>query len=660
MYMRMVVVLSVLLWDVSAACGDDELKVRWEREYPVAAQQLKERFSSCRGKCRLSITSADNPKPSPPSDAEFAWDHGRQKVHMRTKILGGAGNLAFEEVYSITEGENARNFLLQKGADDSQFTVSGVDHNKEYPEVYAKYSSKFADFVMPNLALGGVPLTELIADPDYHLIHVKGVTRDSRFLVNVAFEITDKEDGNNRRISVYLDPEANWVIRSSEESFAKVEPAETETTNVEYGPIQSGFLLPRRVTVSNSSDQSACDFVDWSFAPTPLNEFEMPYFGLPDLTAQAPPKSNNLPYWIIGGAILALAIWWIVQAGTRSNRSKSARASGFTLIELLVVLAIIGLLIGLLIPAVQGARESARRSLCQNNLMQIGLAMHGYHDSTGCLPRGRFLFHDPRFSTRGIACSGVIDRSFLVGILPFAEQGPLFNSINQSTAIVSHENVTIHHVTIGIFTCPSDPDAGRSVAGTLPELKGDPADVAAVTCASYAGLMGIQYSFALPRPLDRCLVDPNAVTEQDGSINDLSPLNFAAITDGLSQTMIVAESSATVRRRFDDPTVFGSNEQVGWWFWGQIGHTLVTADFPPNSYKKFASTNNTAWTNIPSSLHPGGLNVLLADGSVRFIKETIDSTPIDPKLGLPMLSPMGVWQKLATRNGGEIANLESY
>ena len=101
------------------------------------------------------------------------------------------------------------------------------------------------------------------------------------------------------------------------------------------------------------------------------------------------------------------------KADQRSASSGKKVARGFTLIELLVVLAIIGILIALLLPAVQAAREAARSAQCRNNLKQIGLALHGYHEAIGCFPQGRLLKHDARFMISGIPCMGVVDRSFL-------------------------------------------------------------------------------------------------------------------------------------------------------------------------------------------------------------------------------------------------------
>ena len=343
-------------------------------------------------------------------------------------------------------------------------------------------------------------------------------------------------------------------------------------------------------------------------------------------------------------------------------RNKAHRR-GFTLIEILVSISIIGILIALILPAVQAARETARKVHCTNNLKQIGIGLHEYHGSNNLLPAGRVVSHDSRYMTPGISCSGIIDRSFLVNILPFIEQPSVYNAINHQLAMLGPENISTRSVSVGIYSCPSDTESGRPHRGSLNEASPDPVpDLASVTSTSYAGFVGTTYSNALPNPTQGCSIDPIAVIKSNGCLNDLVNISFSSISDGLSQTLIVSERSYTILVGLDNQSVSPGtklSELTGWWFLGDQGYTLLSAAYPPNAYKALGSNLIGEKATSASSLHPGGVNGLLCDGSVRFIKETINTSPTD-KYGISLGTPPGVWQKLITRAGSEIVDFASF
>ncbi len=339
---------------------------------------------------------------------------------------------------------------------------------------------------------------------------------------------------------------------------------------------------------------------------------------------------------------------------------------GFTLIELLVVIGIIGLLAGLILPAVQSSREAARRAQCGNNLRQIGLAIHSYHESWNALPLGRFKSYDPRQLGPNPPCSTrLADKSFLVMILPYMEQASLFNSINQSVSVYGYENRTAFPVVVGSYACPSDFEAGRSRRLIPPPLLvaaglAGADEVLWGAFASYAGCFGSLPVNAVPLPATNCRVAPQAIAQSNGCFNDLSPIRFSSVTDGLGQTAFVMERATSPLRDYEGG-LFGS---MGWYLSGNLGFTLVTTMFPPNA---FDDANAFVLASSASSLHPGGVNVFFGDGSVRFIKQTIQSWPVDPTgFGSPQGASFtpggywtgvprpGVWQALSTRSGGEV------
>jgi prepilin-type N-terminal cleavage/methylation domain-containing protein len=181
--------------------------------------------------------------------------------------------------------------------------------------------------------------------------------------------------------------------------------------------------------------------------------------------------------------------------------ARSQSRAAFTLIELLVVVFIVGILIALLLPAVQSAREASRRAQCASHLRQIGLALHGYMAATGSLPPGRNPDYDPRLLSPPPDClQGPVDRSFLVHILPYLEQAPLYSSINQQLGIWVAENTTAHGVHVAIYGCPSDPAAGvRAIPdNALPDTPPFARPPRRMAFTSYSGSFGSCYVVALP------------------------------------------------------------------------------------------------------------------------------------------------------------------
>lgn len=382
-------------------------------------------------------------------------------------------------------------------------------------------------------------------------------------------------------------------------------------------------------------------------------------------------------------------LWWIMLMSSRPSgtcipmesrapaKGRTARQrGGFTLIELLVVIAIVAMLVAMLIPAVQSARESARRARCASNLKQIGLAVHSYESAIGCLPMGRSFWSNPStFSPASPCASWLVDKGFLVDVLPYLDQGPLYNSINQVQSIFKFENRTIFPQVVLTYVCPDDPDASHARPGyselTL-NLEPVFTEVTPLMLAStsYCGMRGDGLYEWLPGA--NCSVPPVA-SQSNGCITDVAPIQVASITDGLSSTVMVTERSISAFRPLnipwkDEPAGVNPYTLSGWWFSGWYDDTLTTSSCPPNAFRRLIPlySGSWAWVNGASSLHPGGLNVAMADGSVRFIKETINSWKTDPRNAAPVesspgvLPAPGVWQAISTRNGGEVLTSESF
>ena len=338
----------------------------------------------------------------------------------------------------------------------------------------------------------------------------------------------------------------------------------------------------------------------------------------------------------------------------RVRRGGHARVrSGFTLIEALVVCSVIGLLIALILPAVQSSREAARRSRCADNLRQIGLALHGYEESNNSFPLN---WGDPRVDpVRGHPWYiGGPPYSALTRVLPYLDQRAVFDAINFSietypvgvSQFLFPGNVTAYETRLAVYLCPTD-------GGSSPTRHG----------CDYRGNYGVGPT-----------VSTNRVTTDSGNGFYTFPgvLGTGSFVDGLSHTVAYGErlrgtgtGSAVVPSRdlgniavlpncdtrdadyalgcsrVASSRAFPYDRMAGFtWFHGDLECTAYNHAQEPNGRIPDA-INSERWGGVITarSLHPGGVNSLMADGSLRFVSETIERA---------------VWRGLGTRNGGEV------
>jgi prepilin-type N-terminal cleavage/methylation domain-containing protein/prepilin-type processing-associated H-X9-DG protein len=326
---------------------------------------------------------------------------------------------------------------------------------------------------------------------------------------------------------------------------------------------------------------------------------------------------------------------------------------GFALIELLVVVAIIGLLVALLLTAVQAAREAARRIQCASNLRQLALAAHNYIDVTGCLPMGETFHTIASHSDWG----PMFSNSLLVALLPELEQRALFNAVNFGWSIYEAANHTVSGTGVAVFWCPSDIGVERvryldwGVDGLTP-----------YAYTSYHGNHGPWVIGSIPP-------DSRIMAQNLGLFHQLSAVTTAQVTDGASQTLLFGEKAHGVL-----------DEEAGTWYYDWessfFPDTSFISWFGINVHRKFAGSPFVfdATVQSTSSFHPGGANFAFLDGSVRFLKETIDTWPIDPQTGDTGASwddvhhrvsfrsgtRFGVYQSLSTRSYGDIISADTY
>jgi prepilin-type N-terminal cleavage/methylation domain-containing protein/prepilin-type processing-associated H-X9-DG protein len=358
---------------------------------------------------------------------------------------------------------------------------------------------------------------------------------------------------------------------------------------------------------------------------------------------------------------------------TRSRR-------GFTLIELLVVIAIIAVLIALLLPAVQAAREAARRSQCVNNLKQIGLAIHNYVSANSLLPPVHI--DNPNYA----GAPPYQNCSSLVRLLPYLEQQPAYNAWNMSFGARWNDNSPIQYdvvqatvlvMQISSIMCPSDPYPGSSgtenIGGQNKLIGGN----------NYPANFGLNRRISNGKNDDSGWAPngPNYVaTNWDGWMKrNIGMNNFL---DGTSNTVVFSEwvkgpgnvpgknGLGMVYNLGVDSKAFPTdyqflqkcltvstttaNQSQGWkgeW-WAWSGNSIYSHTLTPNmtacSYSDINPTENgrpSITLYNASSLHPGGVNVLLMDGSVKFVKSTVNYL---------------AWYSLATPDGGEVVSADSF
>jgi prepilin-type N-terminal cleavage/methylation domain-containing protein/prepilin-type processing-associated H-X9-DG protein len=334
------------------------------------------------------------------------------------------------------------------------------------------------------------------------------------------------------------------------------------------------------------------------------------------------------------------------------------RRKGLTLIELLVAIGVISVLVGLFLPAVQSAREAARRASCSNNLRQIGLAVMGYHESFGCFP----------VANTSIARADYWgDYSVHTRMLPFLDNGQIFNCINYSTGTIPLETLHVSASALVKMGAPSIDAANATVSGRRLDVFLCPSDGGPRVGGapnSYRGNVGIGPWFRTSAEF------PDS---GNGFLSEIDVVRAARITDGLSHTVAFSErltGSADPRApnperdSFALPSAAYTADQLllacrvaarpgnadafsfngRWWFWTGRERTLYNHAQGPNGRIPDClqgSMITASGMTTARSWHKGGVNVLMGDGSGRFVLESISTS---------------VWRGLGSRNGRELVD----
>jgi len=319
---------------------------------------------------------------------------------------------------------------------------------------------------------------------------------------------------------------------------------------------------------------------------------------------------------------------------------KIGRQRGFTLIELLVVIAIIAILIALLVPAVQKVREAASRMACANNLKNLGLAAHSYHDAQKKFPPGAVGPLGPSFPQY----LQLKHHGLGTYLLPYLDQDPLFRQYRWDVSWFDPPNQSVVNLQLIIWQCPSAP-ANRTMDGSLPTVTPPPLELfnGTAACGDYAG-MGVVDSGLVGSGL---IDPPGGPRDERGHYEGVFPVNgarrLADIVDGATHTILMAECAAR-------PQVWRERRQVpSLWLTGGAWasrNLLWCRGAAPDGITFFGpcAINCTNDREV-YSFHPGGANVVFADGSVRFL---------NANLGIR------IFARLVTRAGGEVVGADDF
>jgi prepilin-type N-terminal cleavage/methylation domain-containing protein len=297
---------------------------------------------------------------------------------------------------------------------------------------------------------------------------------------------------------------------------------------------------------------------------------------------------------------------------------RPSKRQGFTLVELLVVIAIIAVLIGLLLPAVQKVREAANRMACANNLKQLGLALHSFHDQHQRFPPGQV-----RGPLREAGITNAVNHGWGPFILPFIEQQPLYNQYRWEVSAGDALNLPVVSTQLKIFQCPSAEPNRVYTAG--PSGKG--------ACGDYAPTWYVDSTLA-----DSSLIDCPASYQGVLQPNHMTCLS--QITDGTAQTILLAEDAGRPRRwRAGRP---GPDQVVEGGGWTAVNNGIILqGSAPDGTMRPGPCAINCTNQREVYSFHAGGAHAVFADGSVHFLKAGIS---------------IRVLARLVTRAGGEVVS----
>lgn len=558
-------------------------------------------------------------------------------------------------IYSKTADQN---YVMSRRPGDKEFALTY--RGRSYDPLAMAFGKYRAGYIDAGISLHNLPVETLISQHSFVLRSIETVNVGDRMLTKFTFTSRYSNDAQTPLSGWWtVSPSEGWVVKQYEVKRGEDYTAGFKGQTV-YRRLASGLFAPRLVEAFYWDKE-----LKWNFA-FEFSEFktdELPDFnelmklnGLNDglnRKHSSGGKLGGIKYFAISAIalILGLAAFALGKRLNRGGAASSTRA--FTLIELLVVIVIIAVLIAILLPAVQAAREAARRARCTSNLKQLGLAVHTYATACGVIVPGRIWGQNLKGCNSQEVLGKCQNTTAFTLLMPFMELSALGNAFNFSLGPEGGfpagllANTTVMTSRLGIMQCPSDRAEGFAfkAVGTqgFQISRGNYA-------MNWGNGMWLQVSMGRVSP---GLQVGSPFGHEGGK-------TFAAITDGISQTVFLSE---VLQGRGDD--IRGVH-----WF-PMSGASMYMTRFQPNQFRDFigSSDNKDALLNpycvddpgrnMPClgddtnfrtyagarSLHSGGVMVLMGDGSVKFVRNSISGR---------------LWVAVNSTDGGEVLDSDTY
>ena len=305
-------ILSISALVESSAWADEAAIDRFMSEYPEAARRLEGLYNRSKGSCRIrEISGTEQLNSRPGDEAEFAIDHGYTKLKILHRIPESRDDPSVVEVVYCSGEDEYFELVRLPGS-----TIYVVEKRGDDQRARSAFAARFGRFFDAPLGPAFNSVSSTMERPGFRLKDARALEVDGRKLIQVDYEVGELEP--REQFTVLLDPQAGWAVRSTEYRPSKF-PQLRFTSEVTYTQSTDGKTVPKMVTFREPRGTATCEFVDWNFESTPIDEFSMSFYDLPDIASDARKPKSFLYYWLIGIAVVGIAVALFLRRLGRKN-----------------------------------------------------------------------------------------------------------------------------------------------------------------------------------------------------------------------------------------------------------------------------------------------------------------------------------------------------